>query len=77
MTLQLDIFEPRTLARATDPDTSHEAAAKVNKFRGGHISVILACLQDHGPLPISHEQKQGRPPDYQLTYQGIPLRAVK
>jgi transcription initiation factor IIE alpha subunit len=36
-------------ARHTDPHTSHAAAARVREFAGGHIAIILDCLQRHGP----------------------------
>lgn len=43
-------FNPVTLARRTDPQTSHEAAEHVKEFAAGHIGVILKCLKEHGPL---------------------------
>jgi transcription initiation factor IIE alpha subunit len=36
-------------ARHTDPHTSHAAAARVREFAGGHIAIILDCLERHGP----------------------------
>ena len=37
------------LARATDPATSHQAAAKARLFKGGQAANILAALVRHGP----------------------------
>lgn len=48
--LTLDIGEPRTLARRTDPATSHAAAARVNEFAGSHRAQVLAALKLHGPM---------------------------
>jgi predicted ArsR family transcriptional regulator len=43
-------FEPRTHARATDPETSHAAATSVAEFAGSHCDRIIACLKLYGPL---------------------------
>lgn len=43
-------FDAVTLARRTDPITSHEAAEHVNEFAAGHHKLILDCLTEHGPL---------------------------
>lgn len=43
-------FEPRTHARARDPVTSHEAAARVREFAGGQCAEILALLRKYGPM---------------------------
>lgn len=43
-------FDATTLARRTDPHTSHEAAEHVGEFAGGHHKLILDCLKEHGPL---------------------------
>lgn len=40
-------FEPRTLARHTDPVTSHEAAARVREFARGQCAEILSILREH------------------------------
>ena len=39
--------KPHARARATDPDTSHEAAAKVDVTRG--MAIVYAWLKEHGP----------------------------
>jgi len=41
-------FEPRRLARATDPATSHEAAGQVGEFGARHHSTILTALRQLG-----------------------------
>lgn len=38
------------LARNTDPQTSHDAAARVGEFSDSQQQLILACLIEHGPL---------------------------
>lgn len=49
MTQQPSLFdEDRGLARNTDPETSHEAAAKVDANRLEHL--VWECLVKHGPL---------------------------
>lgn len=49
--VQLGIdFEARTHARTFDPETSHEAAARVREFAAGHCALILQALLDHGPM---------------------------
>ena len=40
-------------ARRSDPATSHQAAAKAEKFASSHAGRILAALQTHGPLSAS------------------------
>ena len=42
---QEDLFDPRPLARATDPGTSHMAAERVVEFLGTHDAIILAVLR--------------------------------
>jgi hypothetical protein len=42
--------EPVTRARATDPSTSHEAAAKVDRFASGHYAQILEALATPGTI---------------------------
>lgn len=55
MTEQLSIdFEPRRLARSTDPQTSHEAATRAAEFSSGHHEQILKVLRHSGPA-TSHE----------------------
>lgn len=44
----------RTRARRSDPETSHEAAAKARDFAGGHYALIRLALIEHGPATI-HE----------------------
>ena len=43
-------FEPRTLARRSDPETSQNAAARVREFAAGQCAEILYLLRKHGPL---------------------------
>lgn len=40
-----DLFDPRPLARGSDPETSHMAAARVIEFLGTHDATILAVLR--------------------------------
>lgn len=40
-------------ARATDPQTSHAAAARVPNFESGHYWLILCALRDLGPMNVS------------------------
>lgn len=51
-------FEPRSHARRTDPGTSHEAAARVREFGGGHCAAVLACLRKHGGCTIDEIAKR-------------------
>lgn len=37
-------------ARRSDPATSHAAAASAKELQGEHQRLILACLEQHGPL---------------------------
>lgn len=51
---QLDLFtapevEP-VRARATDPGTSHAAAESARELAARHVRIILAALEQHGPL---------------------------
>lgn len=47
--MQLDLLaEPRTLARATDPETSHQAAARVHEFAPSHCAQVLSALRRFG-----------------------------
>ncbi len=41
---------PRFLARNTDPETSHEAAARVREFAHGQCAEILNLLRKYGPM---------------------------
>lgn len=41
-------------ARGSDPETSHQAAARVVDFAHGHFALILGSLKVHGPQTI-HE----------------------
>ena len=41
-------FEPRKLARTTDPNTSHEAASRVGEFGNRHHAIIRAVLRQRG-----------------------------
>lgn len=44
---QLSIdFDPKTLARCADPQTSHAAAERVREFAGKHAAAIFAHLCD-------------------------------
>lgn len=45
----MDLFDPRNLARASDPQTSHEAAESARDFASGHCAVVLEALKQHGP----------------------------
>lgn len=51
---QMTFFEPepRTLARRTDPQTSHAAAARVAEFSGSHRAQVLEALKRYGPLTV-------------------------
>lgn len=46
---QLDMFDPRTLARGSDPSTSHDAAKSLDLAKYGAHRWILGWLADHGP----------------------------
>ena len=47
--MQLDIFAPpQTLARRSDPETSHKAAERVAEFANGHHEQIVGVLRKHG-----------------------------
>lgn len=52
-----DALSVRTLARATDPDTSRIAAARTVTFRANHAGRILAALQDRGPMTVDQIAK--------------------
>lgn len=43
----LDDIKP--VARRTDPQTSHDAANRAEKFAASHAGRILAALKEHGP----------------------------
>ena len=47
-------LEPRTLARRSNPITSHQAAARVKDFAAGQYATILKVLREHGPC-TAHE----------------------
>ena len=50
---QLSFFEPepRTLARRSDPSTSHAAAKRASRVAPNHRNIITAALE-HGPATI-------------------------
>jgi len=50
MSVQLSLLDDAPLARRSDPATSHAAAASANELQGQHQRLILACLEQHGPL---------------------------
>ena len=51
--MQLDIFSPpQTLARRSDPETSHKAAERVAEFANGHHEQIVGVLRKHGRLTV-------------------------
>lgn len=53
MQQQLNLIgEPRTLARRSDPITSHAAALRVSEFSGGHKERIVLALQRRGPMNV-------------------------
>lgn len=57
--MQLDLqLQPR--ARSTDPETSHQAAARVIDFSGGHYALILGALGLHGEGTIYDLAEQTR-----------------
>jgi hypothetical protein len=43
-----DLFDPRFMARTSDPETSKEAARAASKFAGDHHLRVLAGLQRAG-----------------------------
>lgn len=43
-------FNPRTLARRSDPATSHAAAASAKELRARDHLAIVACLRSYGPM---------------------------
>ena len=47
---QLTIFDLPPLARRTDPATSHAAAAQAKELQARHHRLILAALEQHGPM---------------------------
>lgn len=49
------ITDPRTLARRTDPATSHHAAARVSEFAKRHRELILQVLTMHPAGMTVHE----------------------
>ncbi|MGL4325825.1 MAG: MarR family transcriptional regulator [Beijerinckiaceae bacterium] len=55
MQMQNDLFNPRTLARRHDPETSKEAAKTVREFAGGHHAQILDALAKHPDGLTAHE----------------------
>ncbi len=40
----MDLFDPRNLARTSDPVTSHQAAASAAAFAGAHPARVLDAL---------------------------------
>lgn len=60
------------LAKTVDPETSHQAAAKVGSFSVTHESKILAALANYGPMTSSEiGQKSG------LEYMAVVRRMKK
>jgi predicted ArsR family transcriptional regulator len=68
-------------ARTSDPNTSHEAAARAVEFVGAHCDRILACLREHGPLTkdeiarrtgLTPVQVDRRLPDLRARQQAAP-----
>ncbi len=51
-----DLFDPRPLARRSDPETSHEAAARVTEFLVTHDAIILAVLRERPFSGFNSEQ---------------------
>jgi len=49
MQLELDMSQR---ARRSDPETSHEAAARAKDFTSGHYAAIRLALLEHGPMSI-------------------------
>ena len=49
-------FNPHTLARLTDPDTSHEAAASAESLRTKHHQQILSAFFDLPGVMLAAEQ---------------------
>lgn len=60
-------MHPHQLARASDPATSHMAAARVSEFAGSHREQILGVLKRFGPLD----------PEQLEFYTGISAYAVR
>lgn len=50
-----DLFDPRRLARAENPATSHQAAERVLEFAGQHHAMILGVLREHPEGMTVHE----------------------
>lgn len=50
-----DIFDPRVLARRSDPSTSHQAAARVGEFAHSQHAKIYAALLAHADGLTAHE----------------------
>ena len=60
------IVNPKHLARNSDPETSHMAAASVREFAGTHRGDILRVLNYHGPMTV----------DQIAMRSGLPSQAV-
>lgn len=45
--MYLDDIKP--VARRTDPQTSHDAAKRAERFAATHAGKIIAALKEHGP----------------------------
>lgn len=60
-------MQANQLARASDPVTSHMAAARVSEFAGSHREQILGVLKRFGPLD----------PEQLEFYTGIPAYAIR
>lgn len=54
-TYTADLFDPRYLARNSDPETSKAAARRVREFAAGHHALILEVLGQHPDGLTVHE----------------------
>ncbi|MGL4650240.1 MAG: hypothetical protein ACRC1H_12605 [Caldilineaceae bacterium] len=50
MNAQLSLAFEAPMARRSDPDTSHAAAASAKELQARHHRAILSCLEQHGKL---------------------------
>jgi len=69
-------FDCRVHARAADPLTSHVAAARAREFAAGHVEIILAALQDHGPQTLDEIAKRTRLTSVQIARRLADMRPV-
>lgn len=60
------MFDPIPLARSSDPDTSHQAAARVHEFGDKHHGIIAVCLRQHGSLTADQIAALTRLDKYQV-----------